>query len=638
MNADTPTLALRCALAALVTLVYTLLFSHTVAGETLRVEITGLEGPALANVTASLGIVRRQQDPGLDADLVYALHGQAQWEIRRALEPFGYYRPTIDSTLQAPDDVTNAWRAHYQVATGEPVPVDIVDVTVIGEGDNNPTVQALASDFSLKPGNTLDHQRYEDAKRSLLEEVVKLGYLDAAYDDHRVEVDVAVYKANIALRLNTGPGYVFGPVTFEESLFAQDYLSRYLVIAPGQPFDPAAVSRQRTALSKSGHFQEVSIVTGGATDTEPPAIPLYIQLTPFKANRYRGRLGWGTDYGFGAQLDWTRRYVGTRGHYFNLGGTVVEDRERLAGDASYTIPLDPLSGSSLEIAARHESKDLTFEEVDLDEGGESRIATNIASLFWHRPDRQWRDFEFRHSLGLSAVGETYDVFEVLFGNFPSNSQDAIIENIGREAYDTLAPDFEALIPGLQLNLRRADDPLYIRRGDYYNLELLGTEESFGSNLSFWQARFNTWNIFPVGDRHRLLLRSAWGYTDAESKTALGINFNQMPEYFEFRAGGARSVRGYGFEELFAADTITGGKHMAVASVEYEHEFISNFSGAVFLDAGNAFNDFDDIDEKLGAGFGLRWRSPVGLARIDVGFPLDDAEDSFQIYITVGPEF
>ena len=230
------------------------------------------------------------------------------------------------------------------------------------------------------------------------------------------------------------------------------------------------------------------------------------------------------------------------------------------------------------------------------------------------------------------------MFEVLFGNFPSNSQDAIIENIGREAYDTLAPDFEALIPGLQLNLRRADDPLYIRRGDYYNLELLGTEESFGSNLSFWQARFNTWNIFPVGDRHRLLLRSAWGYTDAESKTALGINFNQMPEYFEFRAGGARSVRGYGFEELFAADTITGGKHMAVASVEYEHEFISNFSGAVFLDAGNAFNDFDDIDEKLGAGFGLRWRSPVGLARIDVGFPLDDAEDSFQIYITVGPEF
>ena len=66
--------------------------------------------------------------------------------------------------------------------------------------------------------------------------------------------------------------------------------------------------------------------------------------------------------------------------------------------------------------------------------------------------------------------------------------------------------------------------------------------------------------------------------------------------------------------------------------------IPDFSAAVFLDAGNAFNDWNDIDEKLGAGLGLRWRSPVGLARIDLGFPLDDAEDSFQIYITVGPEF
>ena len=59
---------------------------------------------------------------------------------------------------------------------------------------------------------------------------------------------------------------------------------------------------------------------------------------------------------------------------------------------------------------------------------------------------------------------------------------------------------------------------------------------------------------------------------------------------------------------------------------------------MFLDAGDAFNDYSNFDEKLGAGIGVRWRSPVGVARIDVGFPLDDADDAFQIYITVGPEF
>jgi len=217
-------------------------------------------------------------------------------------------------------------------------------------------------------------------------------------------------------------------------------------------------------------------------------------------------------------------------------------------------------------------------------------------------------------------------------------QDFLIERIGPEGYETLAPDFEAVVPGAGVTLRRSDNPLFIRRGDYFNLEVLGADESLGSNISFWQMRFNSWNIWSFGNSNRLLLRTAAGYTHADSRNVLGVNFNQMPEYYEFRAGGARSVRGYSFESLFPSDAITGGKHQLVASIEYEREIIPDWSLAVFLDGGNAFNDFDNIDEKLGAGLGIRWRSPFGLARIDLGIPLDDADESFQVYITVGPEF
>jgi translocation and assembly module TamA len=45
-----------------------------------------------------------------------------------------------------------------------------------------------------------------------------------------------------------------------------------------------------------------------------------------------------------------------------------------------------------------------------------------------------------------------------------------------------------------------------------------------------------------------------------------------------------------------------------------------------------------VDIKLGTGIGVRWRSPVGLARLDLGISLDDADDPFQIYILVGAEF
>lgn len=618
-----------------------LLFAFTnrsLATTSLEVQLQGLSGETLANVTATLSIYARQQDEELDRKAINSLHQKAPWEIRRALQPFGFYQPIIKSTLEQPDNTRHGWRARYAVDTGQPVPISDVHIALKGPGAASIELNMLLDAFPLQENDILDHRQYESAKRNLLAQLLDRGYLDAKYTQHIVEVDMAAYTASINLELVTGAQYIYGPVSFAPSPFASEYLRDYLLLQPGQPYRPAALAKQRTALSKSGHFSEVVISPGPTAGRGDTAIPVDIALTPVKPNRYRGRVGWGTDYGLGAQLDWTRRYIGRHGHRMSLGVTAVEDRNRAGIDASYIIPTDPLSGSRLDLVFRHESKDLTFDEVDLDEGGETRINTNLASLFWHLPTTRWGDFAFRKRLALSRVEETYDVFEVLFGNLPDSTQQAIVETIGEDSEAILSPDFEAFVPNLRLSLHREDDPLYIRRGDYYNLELMGANENMGSNITFAQARLDTWNIFPVGEHHRLLLRTSLGYTEAESKTALGVNFNQMPEYYEFRAGGARSVRGYGFESLFAADTITGGKHLAVASVEYEHQFFSGFSAALFIDAGNAFNDFDAIDEKLGAGIGLRWKSPVGMARIDFGFPLDDAEESFQFYITIGPEY
>jgi translocation and assembly module TamA len=190
----------------------------------------------------------------------------------------------------------------------------------------------------------------------------------------------------------------------------------------------------------------------------------------------------------------------------------------------------------------------------------------------------------------------------------------------------------------RLTLRRSDDRLCIRDGDYLDLELLGARDGVGPNIGFWQARLRSWRIRPLSDRNRLLLRTAFSHTDASSRDVLGVNFDLMPQYCEFRAGGVHSVRGYGFEPLYPGDAITGGKHLLEASIEYERRFLPGWSAALFLDGGNAFNSFDDIDPKLGTGIGLRWRSPVGAARIDLGIPLYDAQDSFQIDVTVGPEF
>ena len=623
----TPSLVLLLALAV-----------PALGAEPLEVSIKGVRGEQLQNVRAALAIERRRQEPGLSADTIRELHAQAPAQIARALQPFGYYRPEIDARLQVPAGAGDSWRASYSIKRGTAVPVTALAISFDGPGAADQALAALAGDFELRRGDPLDHRRYEAAKRQLLKQVQEQGYRDAAMGTHRVEVDLASYAAAIRLSIDTGPRYVVGDITLDQAQFDPDYLRRYLVLQPGEPYAGSQLAHQRQVLSKTGFFREVIIEPQPATVGPPPAIPLDIRLEPYKPNRYRGSLGWGTDSGFGGQVDWTRRYVGGRGQRFTAGAAAVEERNKLAGNLAYLIPVDPLRGDNVELVARYQSKDLNYEDVDLEEGGETRITTNLLSAYWHQAPSAWRGFQLDWSPGLSYVTENYDVFEVLFGNLPGDDKQSIIEAIGPQAFDTLSPDFNALVPSISFTARRSNDRLFIRDGDYLSLEVLGSHEKLASNITFWQARLDTWHIRPVFVKDRLLLRSNFGYSHAENSKVLDVNFNRMPEYYEFRAGGVRSVRGYGWESLFPKNTITGGKNEVTASIEYEHELIPDWSVAAFFDAGNAFNDFDDIRPRYGTGLGLRWRSPVGMARIDVGVPVADSKRGIEVYITVGPEF
>ncbi|EFA48388.1 hypothetical protein YPD27_2666 [Yersinia pestis KIM D27] len=61
-------------------------------------------------------------------------------------------------------------------------------------------------------------------------------------------------------------------------------------------------------------------------------------------------------------------------------------------------------------------------------------------------------------------------------------------------------------------------------------------------------------------------------------------------------------------------------------------------GAVFVDSGEAVNNFSKSDLKTGAGVGVRWASPVGPIKLDIAAPIGDNEThGVQFYIGLGPE-
>jgi translocation and assembly module TamA len=76
----------------------------------------------------------------------------------------------------------------------------------------------------------------------------------------------------------------------------------------------------------------------------------------------------------------------------------------------------------------------------------------------------------------------------------------------------------------------------------------------------------------------------------------------------------------------------------VASVEFERMFTREWGGAVFVDAGDAFDSFDAYEWEVGVGVGVRWRSPVGPVRVDIAHGLGDAaQSSLRLHFNIGPD-
>jgi translocation and assembly module TamA len=119
------------------------------------------------------------------------------------------------------------------------------------------------------------------------------------------------------------------------------------------------------------------------------------------------------------------------------------------------------------------------------------------------------------------------------------------------------------------------------------------------------------------------------------------DFNRLPTSLRFFAGGDSSIRGYEYESLGPKNEngdVIGGEALIVGSIELDYNFKESWSVAAFVDSGNAFSD-EEIDVKTGAGFGIRWQSPIGPIRLDIGFPIDDPDEnkSYRIHFTLGPD-
>jgi len=133
-------------------------------------------------------------------------------------------------------------------------------------------------------------------------------------------------------------------------------------------------------------------------------------------------------------------------------------------------------------------------------------------------------------------------------------------------------------------------------------------------------------------------------------TRLGLGRGRMPIHERFFAGGSNSFRGAKFDELGPQDPNSnnpiGGKALVLFNFEMTFPILSkmgNLFGTAFFDSGNVFErrkqvSFNNFQNAVG--FGLRYRTPLGPIRFELGWNLNapPGERKPLVFITIGNVF
>ncbi|MFA7388232.1 MAG: autotransporter assembly complex family protein [Thiohalobacteraceae bacterium] len=555
------------------------------AAAAVRIELQGVEGALRDNVLALLTLQRERAKEDLSERQIHRYFRRAPDEIREALEPFGYYDVQIDSELRAEQD---DWLAEFRISPGEPVRFARIDVQLSGAGKEDPALRKAVADVALQPGEPALHARYENLKSRLQKLALEQGYLEAVYRERVLRIDVEARRADVILHLNTGPQFRFGEIGVDYAGLDEDLVRRYLPFAPGDVYSSRRLLDLQRALEDSGYFERVD-VRPMRDQAQDRRVPVQVGLEPRKRHEYRAGLGFGTDTGARALLGWEHRRINRRGHRMDAEVRVSEIYQSLI--SRYSIPLaDPRSDR------------LEFTAAVLDEQSD----TVDSSLYKLGVGRSVARGRWREALTLNYQRE----------NFRVGLTD-----------ETTA----LLIPGVSYLLVRADNRLIASRGHSLQFDLRGAAEPLLSDMTFVQTEIKAKLIRSVGANGRWIARAQGGTTWTDS-------FEQLPATLRYFAGGDQSVRGYDFEELGPRDDsgqVIGGRHLVFGSLEYEHRVRGNWGVALFVDTGNAFNSTHQGLE-TGAGVGLRWRSPIGMVRVDLASAVS-RDKSLRLHFTLGPD-
>jgi len=526
-------------------------------------------------------------------------------EARRVLEEVllfyrrnGYFDVRADLEFPKPD------RAVISVREGLPCLVRGITLLRI---DEDGTVSRLPAGpdgrILLHVGRPFTVAAYEGSS-SLLEAEWKNSGFPFAEVELRADIDPASRSASILYRIRPGPFAVFGPTEFLGIIHTEEaILRRAIAYREGDPYCQRRVDETLAELYRLALFDSVVVK---ARRKSPPGVALMrIRLKEGRHRRVRIGLGYGTEDHFRYRVQWSTLRMADR--IVTLGthvrASAIETSSTVFFRRPYFLDRDTTLLAESTYGSFEEAS-FTYRSLQARIGGERRIGPNGAIrgfLVYERVLQITPDLELDEALARGDLESERLTSLLVTGNW------------------SLVDD--ALDPTRGFRLLASCEPTRADR----------------SGSTFARLTAEAKGYLPVGVRTVLALRLKLGAIAGPGKV------ESVPLTRRFYAGGFDSIRGYRYHHLgplSPSGGLLGGEGLGEASVEFRFPLGKKLRGTLFADAGNAYPEalrFTGAPTMVGTGFGIRFRTPVGPAGVDIAWklrkdPLDESPALLHFYV------
>ncbi len=472
--------------------------------------------------------------------------------------------------------------------------------------------------FRINAGDVFSRKRVTDTVTRISDRLGNEGY---AFANVNTVPDVNEKTREVDLTFFVDPGkrvYV-RRINFAGNTKTRDEVLRQeMRQMEGGWFSAEKVERSRTRLQRTGFFEEVNVETPavpGSTDqvdvdysvTEQPSGSISVGLGFAQSSGIilNGSISQNNFLGTGRRVD----------------ASINNSSVNKVFSGSYTNPYYTVDGISRGFGA-------SFRQTDANNANLSNYSTDTygAHVTYGFPLSESNFFRFTIS------GDSLKLKNTEFSS--TQVQQFVVDH---------GDNFKSLSLSASLGHDTRNRRIFPSEGGERRISV--ETKIPGSELEYYKVDLKIREYIPLTKLFVFNAKLDIGYGDGYG------DFNNLPFFSNYFAGGVRSVRGWQDFSLGPRDDQNdplGGSFRTVGNLQilFPPPFMTDSNSvrlSTFFDVGNVFpgaEDFDSSDLRMSVGIGATWLSPVGPLAISFAQPLNDksGDDVQKIQFTLGAGF